>query len=118
MSTTSAAQRAVGFAREHVQQHLPDEVAFLVFPNQSFDENARIGDEVVFPDDSLPEGQDHGPWRGFKRAAIHNMSLTGSRCHSLGKGKSFQQRSLREAQPLSTQALCERQNWLNFALFA
>lgn len=58
----TTADRVVGFARQHVQQALPDDVAFLVYPNQSCDDNPRIGDEVVFPDESLPEGDHHGPW--------------------------------------------------------
>jgi hypothetical protein len=58
----TAAQRVVEFARQHVQQPLPDDVAFLVYPNQSCDDNPRVGDEVVFPDESIPEGQYHGPW--------------------------------------------------------
>ena len=35
---------------------------FRVYPNQSYDENPRVGNEAVFPDDSLPEGVYHGPW--------------------------------------------------------
>jgi hypothetical protein len=62
MRLRTAAQRAVEFARQHVQQLLPDNVAFLVYPNQSYDGNPRVGDELVFPDESLPEGQYHGPW--------------------------------------------------------
>ena len=54
--------RVVLFAREHVVQQLPEEVAFRVYPNQSFDGNPRVGDEVVFPDESLPDGQFLGPW--------------------------------------------------------
>jgi hypothetical protein len=57
-----AARRVVLFAREYVRQPLPDEVAFLVYPNQSFDGNPRVGDESVFPDESLPGGKFHGPW--------------------------------------------------------
>jgi hypothetical protein len=58
----TAAQRAVVFARQYVQQPLPDEVAFFVYPNQSYDGNPRVGDEVVFPDEALPKGHGHGPW--------------------------------------------------------
>ena len=54
-------KRVVVFAREHVQQKLPDELAFRVYPNQSFDGNPRVGGEVVFPDESLPEGKFLGP---------------------------------------------------------
>jgi hypothetical protein len=58
----AAAQKVVLFAREFVRQSLPDEVAFRVYPKQSFEGNPRVGDEVVFPDESLPDGQYHGPW--------------------------------------------------------
>jgi hypothetical protein len=58
----SAAQQTVAFARQHVRQQLPDDVAFLVYPNQSYDGDPRVDDEEVFPDDSLPKGQYHGPW--------------------------------------------------------
>lgn len=54
--------RVVLFAREHVVQQLPEEVAFRVYPNQSFDGNPRVGDEIVFPDESLPDGQFLGRW--------------------------------------------------------
>ncbi len=58
----TAAQQAVEFARQHVREALPDEVVFRVYPNQSCDENPRVGDEAVFPDDSLSDGESHGPW--------------------------------------------------------
>ena len=61
-----AGHRVVLFAREHVLQHLPDDLAFRVYPNQSFDGNPRVGDEVVFPDESLPEGEFLGPWSAEK----------------------------------------------------
>ena len=57
----TAAQQAVLFARELVRQSLPDEIAFLVYPNQSCDDNPRVGDEEVFSEESLPEGEYHGP---------------------------------------------------------
>ena len=58
----TAAQRTVEFARQHVREVLPGEVMFKVYPNQSCDENPRVGDEAVFPGDSLPDGEYHGPW--------------------------------------------------------
>lgn len=58
----TVARKVVCFAREHVRQPLPDAVAFRVRPNQSFDDNPRVGDEVVFPDESLNEGEFLGPW--------------------------------------------------------
>jgi hypothetical protein len=57
-----AGRRVVLFAREHVLQQLPDDIAFRVYPNQSFDGNPRVGDEVVFPDESLAAGEFLGPW--------------------------------------------------------
>jgi hypothetical protein len=57
-----AGQRVLLFAREHVLQPLPDDVAFRVYPNRSFGGNPRVGDEVVFPNESLPEGEFLGPW--------------------------------------------------------
>ncbi len=50
------------FGRQFVRQRLPDAVKFVVYPNQSYDGRPRVGDEVVFPDESLPDGQYHGPW--------------------------------------------------------
>jgi hypothetical protein len=41
---------------------LPDDARYLVYPNQSYDGNPRVGDEEVFPEESLPEDQFHGPW--------------------------------------------------------
>jgi hypothetical protein len=55
-------RRVILFARELVLQQFPDDMAFRVYPNQSFDGNPRVGDEVVFPDESLPEGKFLGPW--------------------------------------------------------
>jgi len=55
----TAAQRAVRFAREYVRQTLPDQVAFLIYPNQSHDGNPRVGDEVIFPEEGE---QRRGPW--------------------------------------------------------
>jgi len=63
-----AARRAVEFARCFVVEPLPDAVVFLVYPNQSYDGNPRVGDEVVFPEDALPGGGRHGPWSA-KQAA-------------------------------------------------
>jgi hypothetical protein len=57
-----ATRHAIQFARELVHQPLPDEVSFRIYPNQSFDGNPRVGDEIVFPDESLPEGEILGPW--------------------------------------------------------
>lgn len=55
-------RHVIRFAREHVLQQLSNDMAFRVYPNQSFDGHPRVGDEVVFPDESLPEGEFLGPW--------------------------------------------------------
>jgi hypothetical protein len=49
-------------ARRCVRQVLPPKLTFLVYPNQSYDDNPRVGDEVTFPEDSLPDGIYDGPW--------------------------------------------------------
>lgn len=59
---TIAARSAVQFARDFVRQPLPDDFALRVVPNCSYDGNPRVSDEEVFPDESRPEGQSHGPW--------------------------------------------------------
>jgi hypothetical protein len=56
-----ASTQALDFARQSVLQALSDDVAFLVFPNRSYDGNPLVGDEIVFPGDSLL-GKYHGPW--------------------------------------------------------
>jgi hypothetical protein len=58
----TAARGAVQFARTFVRQPLPDEFALLVVPNCSYDGNPRVGDEEVFPEESLPGGHSRGPW--------------------------------------------------------
>ena len=67
---TAAARGAVRFAREFIRQPLPDEFALLVVPNCSYDGNPRRRDEQVFPDESLPEGQSHGPWSVVEAVAF------------------------------------------------
>ena len=57
-----AASRAVQLARVFVLQPLPEEWAVLAIPNLSYDGNPLRGDEEVFPDESLPSGEYHGPW--------------------------------------------------------
>jgi hypothetical protein len=58
----TATAQAVQFARQFVLQAIPDEVLFGIYPNQSYDGNPRVGDEAVFPAESLSEGRYHGPW--------------------------------------------------------
>jgi hypothetical protein len=57
-----AARAAVEFARTMVRQELQDVTSFIVYPNQSCDGNPLLGDEVVYPQDSLPDGYGQGPW--------------------------------------------------------
>ena len=58
----AAAREAVRLARRCVRQTLPDDVAFLVYPNQPEEGNSLSGDERVYPQDTLPDGKAHGPW--------------------------------------------------------
>jgi hypothetical protein len=51
----------VTFTRSIVTDILPDEVRFLIFPNQSYDGNPLVGDQEVFPADSLPAGATPSP---------------------------------------------------------
>lgn len=57
-----ASRHAVQFAREIAIQVLPDNVMYLVFPNQSYDGIPLKDDEIIFPEESLPSGQYLGPW--------------------------------------------------------
>ena len=66
----AAARWAVACARHYVRQLLPDEAAFLVLPNRSYDGNPRVGDEEVFPGESLPDGQSCGPWSAAEVVAF------------------------------------------------
>lgn len=52
-----------------VKQVLPDTPLFLIEPNTSYDGNAVLGDETLFPQDSLPPGKTLGPLD--TRAATH-----------------------------------------------
>lgn len=58
----TAAWEARHFAGRYVVQPLPYRMVFRVYPNQSCDENPRVGDEEVFPEESLDDGRYHGPW--------------------------------------------------------
>ena len=57
----SATQQCLERARIFIVEHLPEECRYRIFPNQSYDGNPLVGDEQVFPEDSLPEGQFQGP---------------------------------------------------------
>jgi hypothetical protein len=52
-----AAESAVIFARKYALNDLPDQVVFLVHPNQSCDENPRRGDEETYPEDTQKDDQ-------------------------------------------------------------
>jgi hypothetical protein len=58
----TAAEQALRFGRQFVVQSLPDQMVFRVYPNQSYDGNARVADEEVFPEETFEEGRFHGPW--------------------------------------------------------
>jgi hypothetical protein len=57
-----AAEKALKFARHFVVQTLPGQMAFRVYPSQSYDGNPRVSDEQVFPEESLEHGRFYGPW--------------------------------------------------------
>lgn len=59
LATATAA--AVSFARTFVVDALPDEVRYLILPNQSYDGNPLVADEEIYPDDSLVEIAGLGP---------------------------------------------------------
>lgn len=52
-----SAELAVSFARKYVLNDLPDQVVYLVHPNQSCDENPRRGDEETYPEDTQKDDQ-------------------------------------------------------------
>ncbi len=57
-----AVERCIRLANDFVVQDLSaSSVEFRVYPNQSYDENLRPGEEV-FPDESLADDEFHGPW--------------------------------------------------------
>lgn len=56
----AACGRAVEFSRIFAVQHVPSAYELLVVPNSSCDAKLVEG-EVVFPEESLPEGQHLGP---------------------------------------------------------
>ncbi len=47
-----AATVARDVARKFIEEPLPDPILFRLRLNSSYDGNARVGDEIVFPDDS------------------------------------------------------------------
>jgi hypothetical protein len=56
-----ATRRVMEFTRSLVLDELPDQVLYLVRPNSSYDGTPLTGDEEVFPEDTLPEGQEFLP---------------------------------------------------------
>lgn len=71
-----ASEKALSWAREHVSNPLPPGYLYLLYPNQSYDDNPPEGDEETFPAESLPDRKFLGPlnaeqvveylWRGGK----------------------------------------------------
>ncbi len=76
----------VDLARPFVVQTLPEQVHFLLYPNQSYDGNPLTDDEETFPAESLPRDQYLGPlteeevlvwlWRDGKVPEWVNISVT------------------------------------------
>ena len=60
-SLAGASENAISWARQHVINALPSDYLYLLFPNQSFDENPLVGDEEIFPAESLPDRKYLGP---------------------------------------------------------
>ena len=58
----TAAEQTLQFARQYVLQTLADQMTFRVYPNRSYDGNPRVGDEEVFPEETLAKEGYHGPW--------------------------------------------------------
>lgn len=54
-----ASKQAVQFAQEYLSNPLPDPMRFYLIPNASFNGNPLVGDEEVFPEDTLPTKQFH-----------------------------------------------------------
>jgi hypothetical protein len=51
---SSAVEKAVTFAGQHVWNRLASSLVFLVYPNESFDGNPLREDEVTYPADTQP----------------------------------------------------------------
>jgi len=56
-----ATAQVLTFTRTLVTDELPDGVLYLVRPNSSYDGIPLVEDEEVFPEDSLPKGQERLP---------------------------------------------------------
>jgi len=56
-----ATRRVITFTRRFVIDELPDQALYLIRPNASYDGRDLIGDEIAYPEDSLPDGQLHLP---------------------------------------------------------
>ncbi|KYG08095.1 hypothetical protein BE21_25660 [Sorangium cellulosum] len=83
-----ASVRARDFARELVQEPLPDDLRFRVHLNSSYDGNPRVGDEVVYPEDGAFDKamalhdvtEEHvlgALWRGGRVPEWINLSVAG-----------------------------------------
>jgi len=57
-----ATDLVIPFSREFVTNALPSRFNYLIFPNQSYDGNPLEGDEQVFPEETLPDGNYLGPF--------------------------------------------------------
>jgi hypothetical protein len=61
---TESTNLAVEFARDFVFNLLPSHYRYLLFPNQSYDGNPLVEDEIIFPEESLPQDKYLGPLTG------------------------------------------------------
>ena len=51
----------IPFSQEFLIDNLPSSYLYLLFPNQSYDGNPLVGDEVTFPQERLPTREYIGP---------------------------------------------------------
>ena len=82
-----AIEVVIPFSSRFVTNLLPSDYLLLVYPNMSYDGNPLVGDEQIFPEDSLREGQKFiGPlndlevieflWRNGKVPEWINVSVS------------------------------------------
>lgn len=77
--------KTISWAREHLTNQLPSNYLYLLFPNQSYDDNPLEKDEEIFPKESLPQRRYLGPldsekvvdhlWRAGKIPEWIDMSV-------------------------------------------
>jgi hypothetical protein len=81
-----ATQEVLEFTQPYVVESLPDAIRYLVSPHASYAGRELGGDEEIFPEDVLPEGQEYLPildaegvaeflWRGGKLPGWINIGV-------------------------------------------